>query len=234
MARSGWAFCLFLFMGIFLSCEAQVLPTRFDLAAKTSFPVIVKRTVSSTDAPGTAVKLGLISGVMVGHTVVPKGAVFHGRLVECATGQTDNTSRLALIVDSVEWKHQSIELRGVPVGFGRLEMTVSRNGCEQQETQPVSRTAVAPGFRAGEPVDNWGRTSRSSDDEGCFLNRSIVDRYSGPDDARGISFRRTERSCEIPVQMISSKKKLVLHSGTLLLIRAFDEGGRLEVVTAKK
>lgn len=72
------------------------------------FPVILEqKMVAGTTPVGTKIKAKLVSATLVSGVVIPRGATLLGEVVESAAKSASGPSRLALHVDSAQWKDGS-------------------------------------------------------------------------------------------------------------------------------
>jgi hypothetical protein len=76
------------------------------------FPVILRQTVTAGKTPvGSKIQAQLILATMAEGVVIPKGAIFSGEVTESVKKSATDASRLALRMDSVEWKSGSAPLK---------------------------------------------------------------------------------------------------------------------------
>jgi hypothetical protein len=104
---------LFVF-GIFCSATlpAQQQPSAPTLAAVQEFPMIMQQNVTAGKTPvGTEVRAKLVVGTMGDGTVFPKNAVFTGKVIESVAKTSTEPSRLAIRMDSVQWKDGSATVK---------------------------------------------------------------------------------------------------------------------------
>lgn len=101
---------------VVLGCTAllgQQTPSQQTLAAPGSsgaleFPVIMRQNVAAGITPvGTKVQAKLAVATLVGRVVVPRDAVFSGEVTESVAKSATNPSRLAIRMDSAQWKKGS-------------------------------------------------------------------------------------------------------------------------------
>lgn len=76
------------------------------------FPITLDQTIAAgKTAVGTQVQARLVVATLVNGVVVPKSAIFSGVVTESAEKSKDAPSRLAIRMDSVQWKDGSIPLK---------------------------------------------------------------------------------------------------------------------------
>lgn len=77
-------------------------------ASALEFPVTMRQNVVAGKTPvGTKVEAKLTIATLVSGTVIPEGAIFSGEVVDSVAKSTTEPSRLAIRMDSVQWKKQS-------------------------------------------------------------------------------------------------------------------------------
>src|SRR5215469_6682578 len=83
----------------------QKTPAAPDPPAVLEFPVLLQDEVESGKTPvGTKVHAKLTFATLVNHEVIPKDAVFSGVVIESVAKTGKSPSRLAIRMDSVQWK----------------------------------------------------------------------------------------------------------------------------------
>ncbi len=87
-------------------------PAAAAASAVIEFPVTLEQSViSGKTGVGTPVQARLVVGTLVNGVVVPKNAVFSGVITESAEKTKTDPSRLAIRMDSVQWKDGSIPMK---------------------------------------------------------------------------------------------------------------------------
>ncbi len=97
-------------------CSAALLcqekPAAPSAAGKNEFPVIMQQKVAAGTTPvGTKIQAKLTIATLVDGAVVPKDAVFSGEVIESAAKSSTDPSRLAIRMDSVQWKEKSAPVK---------------------------------------------------------------------------------------------------------------------------
>jgi hypothetical protein len=91
---------------LLVSCAgllAQEKPA--NVAAVREFPVTMRQNIVAGKTPvGTKVEAKLTVATLVDGTVIPRNAIFSGEVVESAGKSGTDPSRLAIRMDSVQWK----------------------------------------------------------------------------------------------------------------------------------
>lgn len=96
---------------VFLTSVAllsQAPPTPSSSIAGLEFPVIMRqKVVAGTTSVGTKVQAKLAVATLVNGVVVPQDAILSGEVIESAAKSAGGPSRLAIRMDSVQWKNGS-------------------------------------------------------------------------------------------------------------------------------
>jgi hypothetical protein len=72
------------------------------------FPVALQQSVETGKTPvGTKIQAKLVVATLVNRAVIPENAVFSGVVIESVAKTKKNPARLAIRIDSVEWKSGS-------------------------------------------------------------------------------------------------------------------------------
>jgi hypothetical protein len=96
----------------FATLPAQEKPAASAPAGVQEFPVIMRQNVTAGKTPvGTAVQAKLVVGTMGDGAVFPKNAVFSGTVIESVAKTSTEPSRLAIRMDSVQWKDGSAAVK---------------------------------------------------------------------------------------------------------------------------
>ena len=76
------------------------------------FPVILEQSVVAGKTPvGTKIQAKLEVATFVDGTVIPRSAIFSGEVLESVAKTKTAPSRLAIRMDSVQWKNGSASLK---------------------------------------------------------------------------------------------------------------------------
>lgn len=79
-----------------------------SVASVQEFPVTMRQNVKAGKTPvGTKIEAKLTIATLVNGTVIPAGAVFSGEVVESAAKSSSDPSRIAIRMNSVQWKNAS-------------------------------------------------------------------------------------------------------------------------------
>jgi hypothetical protein len=82
------------------------------LPAATEFPVVMRQNVAAGKTPvGTKVEAKLVIATLVNGMVIPKDAVLSGEVIESVAKSGNDPSRLALRIDSAQWKNGSVPIK---------------------------------------------------------------------------------------------------------------------------
>jgi hypothetical protein len=81
-------------------------------AAGSEFPVIMRQNVAAGKTPvGTKVQAELAVATLVNGVVVPQRAILSGVVTESVAKSAADPSRLAIRMDSVQWKNKSLPIK---------------------------------------------------------------------------------------------------------------------------
>jgi hypothetical protein len=87
---------------------AQHAPAASSSSGALEFPVVMRQNVAAGTTPvGTKVQAKLAVATLVDGVVVPRDAVFSGEVTESAAKSATDPSRLAIRMDSAQWKKGS-------------------------------------------------------------------------------------------------------------------------------
>jgi hypothetical protein len=102
---------LAIFLGFTILLCQQTTPEPRSAAA-VEFPVIMQEHVDAgKTAVGTKVRAKLVVATMVDGAVVPRDAIFSGEVTESAAKSAEAPSRLAIRMDSAQWKNGSAPIK---------------------------------------------------------------------------------------------------------------------------
>lgn len=111
MFRSAALLHLFVAVSCSAALLAQERPNAPVLGAA-EFPVVLQQSVTAGKTPvGTKVQAKLMMATLVNGTVIPRNAVFHGEVIESVAKTKTDPSRLAIQMDSGEWKNGSATVK---------------------------------------------------------------------------------------------------------------------------
>lgn len=99
----------------FLLCAAALFgQQRSSLPSSSAgpeYPVIMQQNVAAGNPVGTKLQAKLTIATMVNGVVVPQDALLSGQITESMAKSATNPSRLAIRMDSVEWKNGSAAIK---------------------------------------------------------------------------------------------------------------------------
>jgi hypothetical protein len=103
------ALTLVVYTAVLLSQQTPATPSR---SAAPEFPVTMRQNLTAGAATvGTKVQAKLVIATLVNGTVVPRDAVLSGEVTESVAKSGTDPSRLAIRMDSVKWKNESVPLK---------------------------------------------------------------------------------------------------------------------------
>jgi hypothetical protein len=90
----------------------QQTPAPPNSSAGTEFPVIMRQNVTAGKTPvGAKVQASLVIATLVNGVVVPRDAVLSGEVIQSVAKSGAEPSRLALLMNSVQWKNGSATIK---------------------------------------------------------------------------------------------------------------------------
>lgn len=91
---------------------AQQTPAAHSSMPGSEFPAVMRQNVAAGKTPvGTKVEAKLTVATLVNGTVIPKDAILSGEVTESVAKSGTDPSRLAIRMDSVQWKDGSAPLK---------------------------------------------------------------------------------------------------------------------------
>jgi len=83
-----------------------------DGCVKCELPIVLRQTVEAGKTPvGTKLEARLVMATMMKGGVLPRGAVISGEVTQSVAKSGDSPSRLAIRMDSVQWKNGEAKLK---------------------------------------------------------------------------------------------------------------------------
>ena len=91
---------------------AQEKPETPPTSGVQEFPVLMAQSLTAGKTPaGTKIQAKLQVATLVAGTVIPRNAVFSGEVVESVAKTKTDPSRMAIRMDSAQWKNGSAEVK---------------------------------------------------------------------------------------------------------------------------
>ena len=120
---------------------AQQTPAAPAPSGTHEFPVIMEQNVTAGNTPvGTKVRAKLTVATLVDGAVVPRNAVFSGEVIESVAKSATDASRLAIRMDSVQWKKGSAPIKVYLTAWCYPSMSVPGGDLQYGPPQPASKT----------------------------------------------------------------------------------------------
>jgi hypothetical protein len=219
-------------LAIALTVSAQSSPntTTPSESGALYLPATLSKTLRSEKThPGDAVKLRLNEPVLVGHgLVIPEGAVLRGRVTQANGLEGEHASRLAILVDTAEWKHQKFPLHASISGVVKVREVSLQKSTDWRCGSPDERRGTRlPGEAA--PV---ARPSPVDCKSGMANPEVNVVRERGAD-LKEVLIRRNHQDGS--TVLFSHKKNVHLKGGIVLMLRNVspDEQSSTTIVSQK-
>jgi hypothetical protein len=126
---------------------AQQTPAAPAPSGTHEFPVIMEQNVTAGNTPvGTKVRAKLTLATLVDGAVFPRNAVFTGEVIESVAKSATDASRLAIRMDSVQWKKGSAPIKVYLTAWCYPSMSMP--GADLQYGPPQSPTKTWNGAGA--------------------------------------------------------------------------------------
>ena len=120
---------------------AQQTPAAPVPSGTREFPVIMEQNVTAGNTPvGTKVRAKLTVATLVDGAVVPRNAVFAGEVIESVAKSATDASRLAIRMDSVQWKKGSAPIKVYLTAWFYPSMNVPGGDLQYGPPQSPSKT----------------------------------------------------------------------------------------------
>jgi hypothetical protein len=132
-----------LVLGVGCSCTLLGQQKGPDSGAQAvrEFPVILQQSVSAGKTPvGTKIQAKLWVATLVDGTVIPRNAIFSGEVVESLAKTKTDPSRVALRMDSVQWKDGSAAVKVYLTAWYYPPRTAGGQDLQYGPQQPANRT----------------------------------------------------------------------------------------------
>jgi hypothetical protein len=100
-------------------------PAMSTLPEGATLPVVLKQKIDTAKVRrGDKVQFELLSPVIANQTmVVPASAKIYGRIIEAHPLEKHSYSSLAVAIDTIVWKRQTLPLHAHLAGFGKIKVT---------------------------------------------------------------------------------------------------------------
>jgi hypothetical protein len=151
--------------------DCQQKPPSAAAAAAQEFPVAFQENiVAGKTVAGAKVQAKLGMATLVNGTVIPQGAVFSGEVIESVGKTKTDPSKLAVRIDSAQWKNGSATLKVYLVGWFYPFAVRPGQDLQYGPQQPASRTwngmgeYPADNTKVYRPFPGGGSDSNSSPD----------------------------------------------------------------------
>lgn len=110
-------------------------------AGAEEFPVILQQSVAAGKTPvGTKIQAKLAVATLVAGTVIPRNAVFSGEVIESVAKTKTDPSRLAIRMDSVQWKTNSAPVKVYATAWFYPSRDAGGQDLQYGPQEPANRT----------------------------------------------------------------------------------------------
>jgi hypothetical protein len=157
----------------------QQTPTAHSSPIGLEFPVVMRQNVDAGKTPiGTKVQANLVIATLVDGVVIPRGAALLGEVTESVAKTKTEPSRLAIRIDSAQWKNGSAPIK--------LYLTTWYYPAEMMPGQSLSYEPLD----AGNNIRKWNGMGQYPDKN----DPAAAPRFPGPDAGRDITTLPTPNS----------------------------------------
>jgi hypothetical protein len=119
----------------------QQPPASSAPAGVQEFPVMLQQSVAAGKTPvGTKIQAKLEVATLVAGTVIPRNAVFSGEVIESVAKTKTEPSRLAIRMDSVQWKAGSAPVKVYSTAWYYPTRNEEGQDLQYGPQQPANRT----------------------------------------------------------------------------------------------
>jgi len=126
-----------------ISCSTPMLwSQQAPIPAKgPEFPIVLQQGVTAGKTPvGSKIQGKLVMATLLDGTVIPRNATFTGEVVESVAKTATDPSRLAICMDSAQWKNGSAALKVYFTGWYYPKVAESGQDLQYGPPQPANRT----------------------------------------------------------------------------------------------
>jgi hypothetical protein len=173
--------CAWMLVALASNLSSQQTTAKPADTASSEFPVVMRQSITAGKTPvGTRVQAELVIATMTTGTVVPRGAILTGEVVESVAKSKTEPSRLSIRIDSAQWKNGSATLKIYltawyypevamtnqdlsyqPPGAANSKRNWNGQGTYPDPGNPISQEKF-PGRDSGKDSDNGPLTPASS------------------------------------------------------------------------
>lgn len=223
------------FLLLFVACSSAAVGQQTSVpsasAAAQEFPVVFQENVvAGKTSVGTKIQAKLGMATLVNGTVIPQGAVFSGEVVQSAGKARADASKLAIRIDSAQWKSGSATLKVYLVGwfypFALQEGQDLQYGPQQPSTRTWNGQGEYPAQNSNvyRPFPSGGSDSGSSPD----TSNSITSKYRVK-----MKNVETDRSADGTITLVSHHSNIKLDKSTTYVLASSELLGSSEKSAAK-
>jgi len=113
--------------------SSQTLPQSSGLSATIEFPIVMKQNIVAGKTPvGTKIQAKLVVSTLVNGVVLPRNAILSGEVTESVKKSASDPSRLAIRMDSADWKKGSAPIKAYLIAWYYPEATAANQDLSYQ------------------------------------------------------------------------------------------------------
>ena len=140
-ARAAAVSTLVLFFAYSATLLGQQKPAISSPSGLQEFPVLLEQNLAAGKTPaGTKIQAKLQVATLVAGTVIPRNAVFSGEVVESVAKTKTDPSRVAIRMDSAQWKNGSAAVKIYLTAWYYPARDAAGQDLQYGPTEPANRT----------------------------------------------------------------------------------------------
>jgi len=200
----------------------QQAPASSSPAGAQEFPVVLEQSVvAGKTAVGTKIQAKLAVATLVDGTVIPRNATFLGEVIESVAKTKTKPSRLAIRMDSVQWKNLSGAIRVYLTAWYYPAKNEAGQNLQYGPTQPANRTWNGEGQY---PDPNSKIYKPFPDSNSDDKNSSVPDTPSAITSNQRVLMKDVEatRSTDGSIALVSSHTNIKLDKLTTYVLGSSD------------
>jgi hypothetical protein len=185
------------------------------------FPMLLESNViAGKTAEGTKIQAKLCVATLVDGTVIPRNAVFSGEVIESVTKTATDPSRLAIRMDSAQWKNGSASVKAYLTAWYYPSMTEAGQSLQYGPTQPANRTWNGE----GQYPDPNSKIYRPFPGSGSDQSSGVPDATTSVTSNHRVAMKNveSEQSSDGTITIVSKKSNIKLDRLTMYVLATGD------------
>ena len=208
----------------FTFCSLTVLAQQQSSPAIGSvreFPMLLESNViAGKTAVGTKIQAKLCVATLVDGTVIPRNAVFSGEVIESVAKTATDPSRLAIRMDSAQWKNGSASVKAYLTAWYYPTMTEAGQSLQYGPTQPANRTWNGE----GQYPDPNSKIYKPFPGSGSDQSGTVPDTTTSVNSNHRVTMKNveSEQSSDGTITIVSKKSNIKLDRLTMYVLATGD------------